>query len=121
MTATPLPHYITVTAQFDADGDELEPEVTFECPWKYGACHFYPTCSHEEFDAHHYEDHGPGHEREHHGQCWMQDWFEAGAHVYDGDDREQNNGDYCIPAGMTRKGWITTSYEGDYVAWEFTA
>jgi hypothetical protein len=120
-TTAHLPHYVTVTAQFDADGNELEPEVKFECPWKYGACHFYPACSHEEFDANHYEDHGTGHEREHHDECWMQGWFDNGGHSYDGEDSDTYGGDYGIPAGMNRKGWITTTFEGDYVSWEFAA
>ena len=114
-----LPHYVTVET-FPYSGDtDFEPTLKFECPWKYGACHFYPACECESFDGHHLKDHGVGHERVWHEECWMQGWFDSdcGA-VYEGEDADDMN-DSCLPNGMNRKGWVEVTWEYDYVGWEF--
>jgi hypothetical protein len=117
-----LPHYAKVeTVPYSGDRDtDFEPTVRFECPWKYGACHFYPTCDCEQLSEDHYQEHGPGHERVWHEECWMQGWFDNGGTQYEGEDYDDTN-DSCLPNGMNREGRITTSWEMDFVAWEFTA
>lgn len=113
-----LPHYVTVTARQDTDGNQTDPDVTFECPWLYGKCHFIPGCDHETFDSDHYADYGPGHEAEHHLNCWMADFFDNGAHQYAGDDADDMT-DQSVPAGMNRTGAINTFFGGEYVEWTF--
>jgi hypothetical protein len=120
MSKNQLPHYVSVQP-FAYSGDvEFTPIVKFECPWLYGSCHFYPDCQCESFGEDHFEEHGVGHERVHHTECWMQGWFDADCHVYEGDDADDMN-DTCLPATMNRAGQIVTSWEMDYVGWEFRA
>lgn len=114
-----LPHYVKVET-FPYSGDfDFEPTAKFECPWLYGDCHFYPTCDCESWDGNHLADNGPGHERVWHDECWMQGWFDSdyGA-CYEGDDADDMN-DSGLPNGMNRAGEIITSWEYDYVGWEF--
>jgi len=104
-----LPHYMTVE-----DGRI----VKFECGWLYGACHFYPECSCESWGIDHLGDCGPGHERVHHKDCWMQDWFEVPEVWYSGEDTD----DFVeggIPDGMNRSGEITWCYVDEHIEWEF--
>jgi hypothetical protein len=118
---TPAPeaeHIVTVTACYDADGTELTPDVKFECRGNdTHKCHIYPDCACESWEE--------GHEREHpythHQTCWMQGWFDAGAHCYDGEDMDDLNGDYNLPAGMNRSGPITALFCEEYIEWEFAA
>lgn len=113
-----LPHYVSVEA-FAYSGDvEFSPIVKFECPWLYGDCHFYPDCQCESFGDDHFEEHGVGHERVHHDECWMQAWFDSGCHSYEGDDGDDMQ-DTGLPVSMNRSGEIVTSWELDYVGWEF--
>jgi hypothetical protein len=114
-----LPHYVTVET-FPYSGDyDFEPTLKFECPWKYGTCHFYPDCSCESFDPDHLKDNGPGHESVWHEDCWMQGWFDSECgHVYAGEDADDMN-DTCLPNGMNRKGWIDARWDYDYIEWEF--
>ncbi|BCW61876.1 hypothetical protein [Arthrobacter sp. StoSoilB22] len=108
-------HHITVTAQYDKDGTELEPEVKFECRGNDDApCHIYPDCGCEAWE----EGHEQQHPYTHHQTCWMSDWFEAGAHNYDGEDRDDMS-DCSIPAGMNRSGPIEPTFEDEYIAWQF--
>lgn len=115
-----LPHYVRVIP-FAYSGDvDFAPIVRFECPWLYGDCHFYPACQCESFCHDHFREHGVGHERVHHEECWMQAWFESDGHSYEGDDGDDMQ-DTGIPFGMSRSGEILTSWELDYVGWEFKA
>ena len=108
-------HFVTVTAQFDQDGTELNPDVKFECRGdKSSDCHRYPDCDCESWG----DDHS--HPKIVHDDCWIKDWFDADCHAYDGDDRDEMNGDWGIPAGMNRSGEVKTSFEVDYISWEFT-
>lgn len=116
---TDLPHYVKVET-FPYSGDtDFEPTAKFECPWLYGDCHFYPACECESWDGNHLAEHGPGHERVWHEECWMQGWFdsECGA-CYEGADAYDMN-DSGLPNGMNRAGDIITSWEYEYVGWEF--
>lgn len=115
-----LPHYVAVES-FSYSGDtDFPPLVKFECPWLYGDCHFYPECQCESWDSDHFKEHGVGHERVHHTECWMQGWFDSECgHVYEGDDADDMNDDTCLPSTMNRSGEIITSWEYDYVGWEF--
>lgn len=111
-------HRVTVTAQYDEEGNELTPEVKFECSALYGACHFYPHCDCEWIEENHFAEWGVGHEKVHHDECWMRGWFENGGADYAGEDADEM-GDYGIPAGMNRSGVIKASCQGDYIEWEF--
>ena len=113
-------HRVTVTAQYDEEGNELTPEVEFECTNLYASCHFYPDCGCESWDMGHFDEYGVGHERGHHDECWMQGWFDNGGHCYEGHDYD-DMGDYGIPAGMNRSGTIASLFQSDYVGWEFAS
>jgi len=109
-------HFVTVKACYDADGTELTPDVKFECRGdKTSPCHQYPDCSCEVWE----DDHE--HPKVTHGECWIESWFQADGHAYDGPDRDEMNGDWGIPAGMDRAGAVSTTFEMEYVSWEFAA
>ena len=96
-------------------------EATFECTALYGACHFYPSCSCEQWTWDHYAEYGPGHEREHHERCWLQDWFDIGegSVSYAGPEYDDMQ-DSGIPPTMNRAGMIDAHcIGGEYVEWEF--
>lgn len=113
-----LPHHVTVSS-FEYSGDvEFSPILKFECPWLYGDCHFYPTCSCESWDIDHFKDYGPGHERQHHTECWMQAWFDNDGAVYQGEDMDDMR-DNCLPWGMNRSGEIETTHMDEWLEWEF--
>lgn len=117
-----LPHYVRVEPWSYSGDADFPPDVKFECPWLYGDCHFYPDCQCEYWDGNHFKENGAGHERVHHDECWMQAWFDAGygGAVYEGDDADDMQ-DSGVPNGMNRAGEIITTWEYDYVAWEFKA
>lgn len=104
-----LPHYVTVE-----DGQL----IAFECGWLYGACHFYPSCQGESWSVDHLAECGPGHEREHHTDCWTKDWFDVDGGCYSGYDRDDFT-DNGIPDEMTRSGPIRFWFSDDHLEWEF--
>lgn len=109
-----LPHFVTVT-----DGKITD----FTCPWKYGECHFYPSCSCESWCAGHFRENGVGHEPIWHERCWMDLWFtevpEYGT-AYTGDDYDDMI-DGCIPQDKSHRGQIETSFHYEYIEWSFTS
>lgn len=117
MSATArLPHYVTVE-----DG-----RITgFECPSLYGACHFYPSCDHETWSEDHYAQYGPGHEREHHEECWLSGWFGEDywqwGTAYVGPDSDDDRDEFgFLPEGLNRSGPIRFAFwYGEYTEWEF--
>lgn len=118
MSEFKLPHYVRVEPwEYSGDRD-FPPTLHFDCPWLYGECHFYPSCDCETWDAHHYKDHGPGHEKVWHEECWMKPWFTNDGHVYEGEDADDMH-DNCLPNGMDRSGEVRVDYEYDYLSWEF--
>lgn len=105
-------HYVTVTSP-DSEGWESQ-TVKFECRGDRSSdCHRYPDCACEAWG----QDHP--HPKVVHDECWVKSWFDGDSHAYDGEDRDEMNGDWGIPAGMNRSGAVTTSFEYEYIAWEF--
>lgn len=107
-------HYVVLTAaEHGGDGQRDKPTLKFECRGNATSkCHQYPdACGCESFPC--------GHPYVSHEKCWMQDWFDSESASYEGDD-----GDHMEPGGLprdvTRSGPITTSWEEEYVAWEWT-
>lgn len=115
-------HHVTVTSRWDAEEEEWdEPRVEFECTALYGGCHFYPACDCDWYGDHHLEENGPGHERVHHDECWLQGWFdnpEGMDYIGEGADIDWDGG---IPRGMNRSGRIHAVGGYDTVEWEFVA
>ncbi|MFJ4026047.1 hypothetical protein ACIPWF_00675 [Paenarthrobacter sp. NPDC089989] len=107
-------HYVELTAaEPDLHGNRDAPALKFECRGdSTSECHQYPNnCGCESWPC--------GHPYVSHAKCWMQDWFDGDSASYEGED-----GDYMTPGGLpkdvTRAGPITTSWEEEYVAWEWT-
>jgi len=105
MSAEKSPHYVT----FDADTDSL----TFTCRGDDTAkCHNYPGCDCETWSDSH------RHSTVLHAVCWMQDWFDAGAASYDGDDNiDCNDHGSCPP--VSGSGLVTTAFEDEYILWSW--
>ena len=115
-------HHVTVTAQYDSDGEELTPDVVFECRGdRASECHKWPDCSCESWDDLSNGADENGHPVVDQGECWMQGWFDHGAHEYDGDDADPAVGDYGLPAGLSKSGAIDVSFQGEYLNWRFAA
>lgn len=108
-------HYVTLTPKTHLDGTELPSDLKFECRGDSSSdCHIYPACDCEYWD----DDHAKEHPRVPHDECWLQGWFDNDATSYEGDDF--NDMDDCgVPCGVSRSGPIKTSFEVDYVGWEF--
>lgn len=104
-------HRVTVT-----DGTITK----FECMTPDAACHIYPECECEHWESGHSATNGPGHAVVKHEDCWLQNWFDHGAHgtAYTGDDYNDMRDD-GIPHGMTRTGPIEHLYD-DCILWSFT-
>lgn len=108
-------HYVELTAaEPTSDGWRDAPSLKFECRGDATAeCHQYPdSCGCESFPC--------GHPYVSHAKCWMQDWFDTNSASYEGED-----GDFMaeggLPRDVTRSGPISTSWEEEYVAWEWIA
>lgn len=106
-------HYVELTAAEPAfDGWRGLPTLKFECRGNRTAeCHQYPeSCGCESFPC--------GHPYISHEQCWMQDWFDSNCVSYAGEDNDDMQ-EGCLPRDVTRSGPITTSWEDEYVEWEW--
>lgn len=108
-------HYVELTAaEPDIHGNRDAPTLKFECRGNASSeCHQYPdNCGCESFPC--------GHPYVAHAECWMQAWFDGDCASYegeDGDHMEQGG----LPRDVTKAGPISTSWEDDYVAWEWVA
>jgi len=105
-------HTVKVVSTEDDEGNPLEPDVTFICHGdRASECHVYPNGV-DEWDA---ESDDPP--RVEHDECWASDWFENGAHLYEGADSDPT-GDYGLPL-ITRTGSVEISYDGDRLVWNW--
>lgn len=96
----------------------VDGKVSFECQDVTAKCHTYPVCDCESWGEDHNSENGAGHELGHHVVCWMQGWFDAEGAVYIGDDAEDWE-DNHIPRDMNREGFVTVSFEDEWIEFEF--
>jgi len=88
---------------------EPGPKIRFECSGdETSACRNYPDCDCEEWEL---TDHK--HPNQTHQECWLQAWFDNDCVGPTSD----MIGDVDYTVGMS--GPIATSFEGDYIEWEF--
>ena len=106
---TTNPHTVTATPRPDPD-DYHGPFVEFTCTATPDApCRNYP-------DKEQWEENDPdAYPRD---ECWLQPWFDNDCHAYTGADNRDNGGAAGVP-NKPRTGPITTTYEGDYITWEW--
>lgn len=108
-------HYAELTASApDMHGNREAPTLKFECRGDSNAkCHQYPdSCGCESWPC--------GHPYVSHEKCWMQDWFDTNCVSYSGEDNDDME-EGGLPRNISRSGPISTSWEEEYVAWEWIA
>lgn len=120
--------------EVERDGDGLVESVRFVCAGDDdSACHHWPDCGCETWgEGHHYAVDGvtplPGHEDVQQRYCWMAPWFNDTTttwpdftDLYDGPldiDSPENHGE-C--ADWLVSGPVSTTFEGDYMTWEYAS
>lgn len=94
-------------------------EVTFTCDAPLDAsCRTYPdrdVCNCESWSDKGGKD-GAGHPFKAGQPCWVIDWFDHDAVVYDGEDMDDYN---ALPPAEAREGGVQTKFEGDCVTWRW--
>jgi len=86
-------------------------ELTFTCRGdETSSCHQYPNCECESWG----DDHP--HPNEPHQQCWAKNWFDNDGACYIGDDEDGNG-----KPTRSGRGYVTFSFDGDSVEWEWVA
>ena len=102
-------HTVSVVTQYNEDGEEITPEVTFACSAEVGdACRRDPDCDCEELYL------GDSTDDEGHQvvdqDCWVVPWFDAEEHRYDGPDADEL-GDWCLPRDCRRSGPVVVYFD----------
>lgn len=101
-------HTVEITGSTDS------PKIEFTCHGDRAAeCHSYPDCKCETWHRH-----DPCHPFVAHDKCWMQPFFDNAAWGAI-DPLPETFADCDITPGMS--GPITTSFNGEYIEWDFTA